>query len=377
MTAPQNQTVVNPKTPNVKPGCRLKCALECATDSDAWTQEDYLPCEDNPSGTSGDDLTYTWTCSGGTFEGPSQTQVSSVKGQSAKWKAPTTPGRYTISCTIDDKPLPADDPETDETETGDRNDDAITRSCTVVVYSLSLSFVDAEVAAGNVDNDGHKATYAIHASDGQNPVPGVKVPTPTIKSGGLGPDSGVTASCTNDGEGEAETGEDGKATGKMLSGHRTQATVIEIEDEGASASVNQVWNSHPDPWTFDPYFDYDVPSTVTFKMSYSLGAIAGHSMSMENTSISGWELVPASYDFDGDGELDDAYWPETFARDDEDLSGWSAYQGLSEWGNVSDEDSLGTYQVNQTIWWDDYFIVDNVEFDIIDDITYGLQGRIG
>lgn len=362
MTAPQDQTVENPKTPNIKRGGILNCAVEAATDSDAWTQEDNDPCEDNPKGTDDDTVSYSWSASGGTF-------TEATNEASTKWQAPTTPGRYTITCTMDDKPADVEDPET-----GSRDDGAISRSCTVIVYSLSLSFVHGEVAAGNVNNDAHKATYTIHASDGQNPVPGVKVPTPTIKSGGLGPNAGVTASCTNDGDEETETDEHGNATGKMLSGNRTQVTAIEIQDEDASASVNQLWNQlGSEAWSFDPHQNYDSDHTVTYKMSYSLGPIVGHHLSIEKLEIEGWLLdLNAGGDEDGDGNPDGKYIdePVIFRADDEDLTGWNTYQHLSEWGNRFNENEDGIYEITHKINLDENFIVRVVSFDIIDNDAY-------
>jgi hypothetical protein len=43
----------------------------------------------------GDTLTYTWTKNGGTFEG-------STSGPTITWRAPSTPGNYTVSCEVSD-----------------------------------------------------------------------------------------------------------------------------------------------------------------------------------------------------------------------------------------------------------------------------------
>jgi len=43
----------------------------------------------------GDTLTYTWTKTGGTFEG-------SITGPSVTWRAPSTQGTYTVSCEVSD-----------------------------------------------------------------------------------------------------------------------------------------------------------------------------------------------------------------------------------------------------------------------------------
>lgn len=43
----------------------------------------------------GDTLTYTWTKTGGTFEG-------STLGSSVTWKAPSTEGNYTVECEVSD-----------------------------------------------------------------------------------------------------------------------------------------------------------------------------------------------------------------------------------------------------------------------------------
>lgn len=230
------------------------------------------------------------------------------------------------------------------------------------------------VAAGAKDTEAHKSTFTLTFRDADGtPVSGVDVPKVKVLSGGKGPQDDVTATVELD---STTTDSNGKVTGTFHSGNRVEPTTIGIKG-GASATVNQVWNSNSDPWSYDAYFDYDTPSSVSYKMSYVRGTdpepIAGHSMHIENTSITGWELVPASYDWDGDGTLDDTYYNATFTPDDEDTLGWDEFSGLSSWGSTS-ESPDGTYNSDQTISWSDDFIVDSVDFDVVDDDAFGPLG---
>lgn len=138
MTAPQDQTK-SPATPSkviVEVGKTLSCNVESATDMDHWTRKDQngIPFD---SGDAADTVNYMWA--GGTFvtgtnlDGTPIT-ATEVKAQSATWLAPMTPGRYTISCIVDDTPTPVTPPET-----GDRGDSTVTRSVEVIVYRVDMS----------------------------------------------------------------------------------------------------------------------------------------------------------------------------------------------------------------------------------------------
>jgi hypothetical protein len=380
MTAPEDQTDEEADPAKVQVGKWLSCAVEDASDSDHWSQEDGQPCKTNPDGIEDDGVHYTWTATGGSFEGPldnegNPTQVSSIQGQGAKWIAPMTPGKYTISCTIDDTPTPADDPNTEAVETGNRDDDAITRSCVVTVYSFSLRFLESEVAVGAVNNAAHQATYEISASDGTDPVADVEVDEPSILEGtGLGPNDESTASCVKL---DDKTDALGKATGTFTSGNRVVPTTIIYE--GAQASINQVWSdlSDEEAWVFDPYFDYDVASPITFNMAYSRNgnrvSISGHSVEPATTAISGYEWdEDIGEDYDEDGLPDGDYKVVSYSGEDEDTTKFDEWSGLVEWGTVSDND--GSYVVDQTINLDEDFVLDSVYFWMWDNNSYGPAG---
>ena len=85
-----------------------------ATDSDHWVNEDT-----NEEGTEEDELVYNWSVSGGWISG---------FGSSILWMPPNVTGTYTITCTVDDRPLfigPHDK--------GTRNDEMVIKSIQVQV----------------------------------------------------------------------------------------------------------------------------------------------------------------------------------------------------------------------------------------------------
>ncbi len=361
MTGPQDQTQPQDqwKTPTVKVGKTLNCGVESASDFDHWTKDDGDgdDCTKGPEGYSGDGVTYTWS-GAGTFE--------DIHSAGTTWTAPSTPGRYTLTCTMDDTPSPVNAPET-----GSRDDGAISVSCVVSVYKLSVQFVEDEVAAGAIGNPGHQSGFNVIASDGQGGVPNVTVEAPEVTSGGLGPYEDITASVSMD---NATTDSNGKAHGTFTSGHRIQKTTISVynqsKDDKSSDGIEQVWNSESDAWSYEPYFDFDVNTPITYKMSYSRGPISGHSLQFFNTSISGYEWDPTlGEDWDGDGVPDGDYAYRTYSEDDDISAGWDQYEGLSQWGNTSEGDA-GEYTANQTVGWDWDFIVDDVKFDMTDNTVY-------
>ena len=383
ITAPVDSTDPNgPTQAYVKSKGLLSCAVESATDMDKWTQDDGDPCTPD-SGHEADIVTYSWSASGGSFSGPTD-------GTSAQWKAPASSGAFTITCTIDDQPtaLKQDDPATteNEAETGSRDDSPVIRSCVVIVPHLSLSVGKPVVAIGAVDNTAHQTSFSVTSSgpDGQA-VGGVEVDLPVIVSGGWGPHEIRTAKVEMFAR---STGSDGKAGGVFTSGNRQETTFLQIKvnpfayDESSAVSVvgiEQVWNqlSDEDTWSYDPYFDYDVASTITFNMAYERKSvwepIPGHSLEPQVSSISGYEWNPdIGEDWDDDGLPDGEYELVDYSADDEDDSGFNYWKGLVTWGGVTDNG--GSYSVDQTIWWDEDFETDYVYFWMWDNNSYGPNG---
>lgn len=143
MISPQNQTQTpfSPTRVIVKVGDTLPCSVETATDMDHWRQPDNDGDSSNDNnygedyGDSGDGVNYTWNCTGGGF--PTETVFP---GASATWTAPMTPGRYILSCVIDDTPTPVDSPET-----GSREDASVIRSVEVYVVKLVIKWEGVDV----------------------------------------------------------------------------------------------------------------------------------------------------------------------------------------------------------------------------------------
>lgn len=239
----------------------------------------------------------------------------------------------------------------------------------------------ATVAAGNISNEGHQADVEITGKDAAgNPVAGVTVPAVSVLSGGLGGDSSVTASVSMT---TTTTDANGKALGTFTSGNRTQDTVIILDtdaDAGTTtgeptATITQKWNENDEPWTYEEYFEYDVPSTLTYAMEYgSATVIVGHSMDFETLEIGGLEWDPdEGEDWDEDGFPDGDYIETSYSIDDVYTEPFDYWSPLVTYSSV-DEDPAGSYNTDQTIAFDWDFIADYVGFQIIDTHTYDETG---
>lgn len=226
----------------------------------------------------------------------------------------------------------------------------------------------ATVAAGGLGSSEHKADVVVIATDDDgNPMEGITVDTPTIQDGD-GVDANASISAVN-----ATTDEDGKAYFTFTSSDILGSVTLE-EDGGessASASIEQDWTNLPDgsdegeSWEFDPYFDYDVASNVTFKMALESNGdipITGHDIQFETTQVSGWEWYSdAGEDWDGDGYPDGDYlYMEN--QDYDDVADW--YGELVTHSSASK--SGGNYTTQQKVLSNDDFWVDVVYFDAVD-----------
>ena len=184
MISPQNQTQspFSPTSVIVEVGKTLPCSVEQATDMDHWVQKDNDGDSSNDNdygedyGDSGDGVNYTWNCTGGGF--PTET-VSS--GSSATWTAPTTPGRYILSCVINDTPTPIDSPP----ETGGRDDGEVVRSVEVNVVRLRILWEGNDVTDKSQDTIVGKRislTGVLEGADGlTSGVPIWSIPGKVIK----------------------------------------------------------------------------------------------------------------------------------------------------------------------------------------------------
>lgn len=197
--------------PEVQAGDQLKVALgdvqvfvvDTATDDDHWTRG-------AESGEEADEVNYAWTCTSGRFivgydEDGTPQYADTDTGQSVAWVAPSavpegSGGAATVTCRIDDKPTPVMPPDT-----GNRDDEAITRSMTVglVAYKLSVSAAKPSLLAGGGDWDMARTfvTAKLETADG-TPVAGVRIDFISTYDGNL-PAGSIGGSATTDDNGEA------------------------------------------------------------------------------------------------------------------------------------------------------------------------------
>jgi len=137
----QRQDPASPEKVTIQDGGTLNCEVEAATDSDHWKQNGDQGIEE---GYDNDDLTYTWSATGGTIT-PDPTDP-----KKATWTAPDDDGTYTIKCTIDDVPkaIGANDG-------GSRDDSQVIRQVDVEVKPFDITWEGlARACAGGIGLDG-------------------------------------------------------------------------------------------------------------------------------------------------------------------------------------------------------------------------------
>lgn len=154
MIAPQNQSAtptpahVMTRVRNASSGGPVACEVTEATDLDTWEVLDETDTEE-------DDVIYTWSASGGTFDDPEHpgTRKDTVKGRTTQWYAPENiVGYFTLTCTIDDKPKEIKKPP----ESGRRDDPKIVRTVEVMVVSIHID------PQSLVLDNGTSATYTVN-----------------------------------------------------------------------------------------------------------------------------------------------------------------------------------------------------------------------
>jgi hypothetical protein len=389
MTAPQDQTGSSPVPLNVyaMPNQALTCSVTPATDWDHWAMTGINWPTD--SGYVADSVTsYAWSCSGGA--------ITTSNGATV-WTAPSAAGTYTITCTMDDMPAAVVAPDC-----GTRDDQAVARSVTVIVPSISMGVrrngatvadpnnpggtmaapfsSSATVAAGNVQTAEHEGDVQFTATNADGtPAAGVPLAlTGVIVSGGQGPTDppgNVDATfaipaLTTDSHGQAV------APGAFLSGSRTENTVVQAQfqnGQGPQATFTQVWNelSDSDAWSYDPYFEYDLASTISYTMQFEDGGsavpITSHAAHMVTEAVGGYEWTPT--DDEGDGD----YEPEYYGGNDLITNGYGqlvSYSAVTAVGDVYSSDMKVPSDYFSTTKLQIDMIAYDVTFDFTDDDTY-------
>ncbi len=139
MTAPQNQTVAgfNPTTAApvvVAVGESVPCAVEAASDADKTitTRDGAIVDTSYPA----DEVNYKWTAKDAL--GNAVDSFATAANPATTWTAPTVPGTYTLTCRMDDRPLPKPAGQ------GGKRDDAATLVASVTVHVVEVKFVEDE-----------------------------------------------------------------------------------------------------------------------------------------------------------------------------------------------------------------------------------------
>jgi hypothetical protein len=264
-----------------------------------------------------------------------------------------------------------------------------TITANVIAYTLSFQArrkgsedgysTSATVAAGAKTSDEHMGELLVQSAPA---ISGIPVGVVTIKGGGLGGTSAVTAQASLDG---STTDGSGQIKGSFTSGNRTQATEVELDANPAplvpshpTVSFNQVWNeiSNAAAWDYEPYFEYDEASPLTYTMAFDGDVpITMHDMDFETLGIGGLEWDPnAGEDWDEDTFPDGDYVDATYSVDDLDTTKFDLRSALVSYDSVLESPS-GTYGTEQTVASNGDFVTDYVEFRIVDTQTYDSNGQ--
>ena len=247
----------------------------------------------------------------------------------------------------------------------------------------------ATVAAGTRSSAEHEADVQVawKLPDGSPAPAGIPLSlTGRIVSGGQGPNDpphNVTAAIRL---GRGGTDAKGLVTypAAFQSGQRTEETVIRADygnGGGPTAKISQVWNEEGAPFSNDDYVNYDVPSTITYTMTFDdenhfTVPITKHHLSFVTTTISGFEWNESAEDYE----------PASYSGSDIAANG---YGGLVSWGNVTEND--GVYGTTRKVF-SDYnstvktypvrgkggrkgtrpvdFLADSISFDVVDNDAY-------
>jgi hypothetical protein len=367
MISPQDQRADVDSTEKIQVGFQgtLACEVEGATDSDHWKQGEE-------EGEAGDSVSsYLWSASGGTITpDPSDPKK-------ATWTAPNEKGSFTIKCTIDDAPTAVESPDR-----GSRDDSALVRQVQVEVASYK---VEVQAKRSGTDDSRFASSAKVAAASGSAdirvkvtnltgglPVSGVTFDAPQITGGDSGVEGYRAATVSFS---SLTTDSNGELRGSLRASNAIENLSVEFtspQTDSSSATVDQVWSElegSDESWVYSKEFEYGVAEPITYRMQFTdeeIVPISGHSMTFETTGLSGeiWDET-AGEDIDGDGQPDGGFEPEHYDNEEIDIFG---YRDLVTYPPVVTETPAGSYHSSQTVseTKDDYFFVDSVEFDIVD-----------
>lgn len=390
MLSPQDQTsnTPTPQQVSVYVGGKLTCSVqEISNDTDTWTLDSNADGTIQPgeTGYETSNVTYEWS-GAGSFQDSS--------APSTQWTAPSTPGTYTLECKIDDG-LGTGDKGIGAHEDGTRNDDEVTRSVEVVVYSITLQAnrkggTSAIVAAGGLGGV-HQADLVVQATPA---VAGLQVPGPIIIAGGQGKDENPNVRTAQAVLDSTVTDADGKIHGTFTSGKRVQVTTVAIDFDGdpeaphtgPTVDISERWNELPDEgttqepnrkaWFYEEFAYIGEPSSITYKMAFVDGgdlAIPGHSLEFKNTALSGLKWDATAGPKDDAGNPLGAWMPAEY----------NSHQAISDAGlgsvvtfSTASESPAGAYNTQELVQvlWDSqsgtYFIPESVGFYVYDNSVF-------
>ena len=183
----------------------------------------------------------------------------------------------TISVTFNTLSTGATDYKTVSVECGN------TITANVIVYTLTIKARrtgsgDAfntgaiKVAAGNKSTNEHKADLLVQSAPA---MAGIAVGGVTIKSGGLGGTSTVTATASLN---STTTNSNGQIGGSFTSGHRAPTTTVVEFDANpdpvattlSTLSFNQVWNqTEYNSWDYSGHWSYNEPYPCVYNMAFN------------------------------------------------------------------------------------------------------------
>jgi hypothetical protein len=215
----------------------------------------------------------------------------------------------------------------------------------------------AIIAAGGLAGDVHRADVRLQVSPTKA---GIYVDNPVLLNyeGINGGNASVSLTSNL-------TDAAGQVSGAFVSSNKAEAVTLQIAGPTTGGAPPQAvalqhWDdlSSGADWAFDAFFEYDVASPVTFQPALVDGAatvpITGHTMNFLVTGLDLWQWDDAIQDYDYLTNVDPSILP-----------------GLAVFSPATVGDSGGgKYTSQQTVWWNDLDVVDNVYFDAQDADVY-------